>query len=107
MKLVLDAAMPGFETVPALEVERIYLQKDSTGKGVGKQLMQLAMEKANGLKKGDYLFENNRLSIAAIEFYKKLGFRTCGSLQLPMPEFALMKEEFRGMLIMKKDVIPE
>src|SRR6186713_1981714 len=37
LKLVLDAGMPGCEMVPALEVERIYLLKDSTGKGVGKQ----------------------------------------------------------------------
>lgn len=104
LKLVLNAVLPGSETLFALEVERIYLKKETTGKGVGRQLMQFAMEKAKGLKKEIVFLKAMDSSTQAIEFYKKLGFNICGTLQLPMPEFSLMKEEFRGMVVMKKEV---
>jgi hypothetical protein len=42
-------------------------------------------------------------STRAIAFYEKLGYIICGSLQLPMPAFSLMKEEYRGMVILKQE----
>ena len=40
----------------------------------------------------------------AIAFYKTIGFEICGSFQLPMPTFEWMKEEYRVMVVLKKDL---
>jgi diamine N-acetyltransferase len=99
MKLVLAAS---FNNDDALEIERIYLHKNVTGKGAGKQLMELAMQRAKELDKQTVFLKAMDSSTAAIAFYKKMGYTISGSLQLPMPEFALMKEEYRGMVILSK-----
>jgi GNAT superfamily N-acetyltransferase len=104
LKLLLNAALPGYETFNAIEVERIYLHRQVTGKGIGKQLMNLAMQKALQLKKDMVFLKAMDSSTAAIAFYKKEGYSICGSTQLPQPEFELMQEKFRGMVIMKKTV---
>jgi len=41
----------------------------------------------------------------SLEFYKKLGYTICGRMQLPLPVFSLMKEEYRGMLALKMEVL--
>lgn len=102
MKLVLDASLPGSETVRALEVERINLYKQASRKGIGRKLMELAMERGRHLKKEIIFIKAMDSGVAAIKFYKMLGYTVCVSLQLPIPEFALMKVEFRGMSILKK-----
>ena len=104
MKINLNEQLTGFETLNALEIERIYLYKKATRKQVGKQLMQTAMNRARELKKDIIFLKVMDSSTGALEFYKKLGYEICGRLQLPMPEFHLMKEEYRGMTILKKDV---
>jgi GNAT superfamily N-acetyltransferase len=104
MKINLNEQLPGFETLNALEVERIYLYKKAAGKGLGKQFMQTAMNKARELKKDIIFLKAMDSSTDALEFYKKLGYEICGSLQLPLPTFHLMKEEYRGMVILKKSV---
>jgi len=101
----LNAQLTGNETQHALEVERIYLLKKIIGNGTGKQFMQMAMDRAKILQKKIIFLKAMDSSIVAIEFYKKLGYRICGSLQLPLPAFSVMKEEYRGMLILKKEVL--
>jgi diamine N-acetyltransferase len=102
MKLNTVAALG--ENPNALEVERIYLYKNAAGKGIGKQLMALALQRAKELKKEILFLKAMNSSLDAIAFYQKLGYTICGSLQLPMPEFSLMKEAYRGMLILKRGV---
>jgi len=104
MKLVLNATLPGYESIDALEVERIYLYKKFTGKGLGKEFMQLAMAKAKELNRDIIFLKAMDSSQEAIEFYKGLGYEICGSMQLPMPAFSLMKEKYRAMVIMKREV---
>lgn len=104
MKLVLSARLAGYEDLSALEVERIYLYKKTMGKGIGKQMMNLAGQRAIELKKDIIFLKAMDSSTDAIRFYKKLGYTACGNLQLPMPAFSLMKEEYRGMVILKKEV---
>jgi diamine N-acetyltransferase len=88
----------------ALETERIYLHKSATGKGIGKQLMELALLRAQQLKKEVVFLKAMDSSTGAITFYQKLGYTICGSLQLPMPEFSLMMEVYRGMVVLKRGV---
>lgn len=104
LKIILNATLAGEETKDALEVERIYLHKTAMGKGLGKKLMELAMQRAQELKKDFIFLKAMDSSTDAIEFYKKAGYVICGSLQLPMPVFSLMKEEYRGMVILKKEL---
>lgn len=104
MKLVLDAPLPGNETKNGLEVERIYFFKNAMGKGTGRQLMQLAMEKAKAMNKDFIFLKAMDSSRDAIGFYQKLGYTICGTLKLPFPAFSLMKEEYRGMLVLKMDL---
>jgi ribosomal protein S18 acetylase RimI-like enzyme len=104
MKLVLEAILPGDGTVRALEVERIYLFRQASGKGIGRRLMDLAMDRARHLKKEIIFLKAMDSGIAAMEFYKTLGFVVTGSLQLPERDFALMKPEFRGMMVLRKPV---
>jgi diamine N-acetyltransferase len=104
MKIILNATLTKHETLNALEVERIYLHKAATGKGLGKKLMQMALQKAQQLKKEIVFLKAMDSSTAAIAFYKKLGYEICGSLQLPLPDFSLIKEAYRGMVILKKHI---
>ena len=104
LKIILNATFAGEETKEALEVERIYLHKNAMGKGLGKKLMELALHKAQELKKDFIFLKAMDSSLDAIEFYKKLGYVISGSLQLPMPVFSLMKKEYRGMVILKKEL---
>lgn len=104
LKLLLNSALPGYEANEALEVERIYLLKSMTGKGTGRQLMQMAMKKASALKKHIVFVKAMDSSTDAIEFYQKLGCSICGTMQLPMPVFSLMKEAYRGMVILKMEL---
>jgi diamine N-acetyltransferase len=102
MKLNTAASLDGNHN--ALETERIYLHKSATGKGIGRQLMELALLRAQELKKEILFLKAMDSSTEAIAFYQKLGYTICGSLQLPMPEFSLMMEAYRGMVIMKRGV---
>jgi diamine N-acetyltransferase len=104
MKINLQQQLTGFETLNALEIERIYLYKKATGKQFGKQLMQTAMSRAKELKKDIIFLKAMDSGSDALEFYKKLGYEICGGLQLPLPVFHLIKEEYRGMVILKKIV---
>jgi diamine N-acetyltransferase len=94
-----SAEVPG-----AVEIERIYLHKSAVGKGTGRQLMELAQRRTQQLGKNALVLKAMDSSTDAIAFYQKLGYTICGNLQLPMPEFALMKEAYRGMVILKRHV---
>ena len=66
--------------------------------------MKMALEKAKALKKDFIFLKAMDSSRDAIGFYQKLGYTICGTLKLPIPAFSLMKEEYRGMLVLKMDL---
>ena len=102
LKMVFTAILSPDDNRNAMEVERIYLHKASMGKGLGRKLMKFALEKARALKKEIIFLKAMDTSTEAIAFYKKAGYTICGSIQLPLPEYSLMKEEYRGMVILKR-----
>lgn len=105
LKIVLTAELSSnHKHSNAMEVERIYLHKAAMGKGLGKKLMDFALEKARELKKEIIFLKAMDTSIEAIRFYNKLGYTIRGSMQLPLPEFSLMKEEYLGMVILQRPV---
>lgn len=104
LKMVFTAVLSADDNRNAMEVERIYLHKASMGKGLGRKLMEFALEKARALKKEIIFLKTMDTSTEAIAFYKKVGYTICGSIQLPLPEYSLMKEEYRGMVILKRTI---
>ena len=102
LKLRINAVL---ETAPAkngLELERIYLTKASSHKGIGKQLMELSLRISNQYKKEIIWLKAMDSSVGPIEFYQQMGFEICGVSRL---SFEQMKEEYRGMVIMKKELL--
>jgi diamine N-acetyltransferase len=81
------------------EIERIYLQKSTTGKGIGRQLVAFAIGMAVAQNKDYVWLKAIESSFDAVNFYKKLGFEVCGTSRLDYP---LLKPELRGMVTMKK-----
>ena len=101
LKTRTDRVLPGFENQKAFEIERIYLMKKAQGKGIGRALMEFSFERARNLKLDLVWLKAMDTSESAVEFYKKLGFETCGRETLDFPQ---MKTELRGMLVMKKSL---
>jgi diamine N-acetyltransferase len=80
----------------SIEVERIYVRKKHKGKGLGKVLMDYALQQAKEKKKYFVwlgVWEKNK---DAISFYKKMGFWKAGRHTFRMGD------ELQSDLIMKK-----
>lgn len=101
LKIRINAALEGHTAEECLEIERIYLHKATTGKGIGKQLMQLAEKIAQEKGKKTCFLKAMDSSTDALAFYQKMGYTVCGSLVLP---FEVMKEIYRGMYILSKNI---
>ncbi len=98
LKLHIDAPLHG-EDKRALELERIYLNKEATGKGIGSVLVRLTIKIGKENRKELVWLKAMDTSEDSIAFYKKMGFTITGTYTLP---HQLMKEELRGMVVMQK-----
>ncbi len=83
------------------EVERIYLTNEATGRGVGRALMEFAIEMAWQQNKDYVWLKAMDSSQNAIRFYESLGFEICGTSRL---NFEQMKTEYLGMVAMRKNL---
>lgn len=99
LKLRISATLSGYAEKDCLEIERIYLHKAATGKGVGRQLMELSETIARQHQKEMLFLKAMDSSQDAIGFYQRMGYTVCGQLVLPFEE---MKEVYRGMVILQK-----
>ncbi len=99
IKLNIYAALAAEYGKDALELERIYLTKAAAGKGIGTFLLNYTFEVAAEKNKQLVWLKVMDSSTEAIKFYRKMGFEICGTYHLDFPQ---MKEEFRGMFVMKK-----
>ena len=100
MKLILKKALPDSDIENALYLEKIYFVKEWTGKGVGRKLIEFALNRASELNRDCVWLMAMDTSAKPIEAYEKAGF-TIHSYTNLGDEFELMKEEFRGMVVMK------
>jgi GNAT superfamily N-acetyltransferase len=98
-KLNIDAPLLDEENINALELERIYLTRSASGKGIGKKVIDYTSEIAQEKNKKLIWLKVMDSSSATIQFYKKMGFEICGTAHL---NFEMMKPEYRGMYVMKK-----
>lgn len=104
LKIKINAILKGFEAENALELERIYILPKASGKGLGKQLMHLTFAIAQQHHKQFIFLKAMDSATNAIAFYHSFGFNICGTFTLSAPPFDLMKEEYRGMVILMKNL---
>lgn len=104
LKLKLNAKLHETNAADSLEVERIYIHQEYTGRGLGKQMLMWSEAVAKQHHKKSIFLKAMDSSADAIRFYRSNGYVQSGYFQLPMPTFQFMKEEFRGMIILKKDL---
>lgn len=83
------------------EIERIYLTNEATGRGVGRKLMEFAIEMAMRQNKDYAWLKAMDSSQNAIRFYESLGFEVCGTSLL---DFEQMKTEYLGMVAMRRNL---
>jgi len=102
IKINIDAAFEDFSKKDAMELEWMYLTNEASGKGIGSHLLQriLGFAKQRNKKLVWLKVMDNNSSV--IDFYKKNGFEICGTTRL---NFVQMKEEVRGIIIMKKALL--
>ncbi len=100
LKIVLQKALPDSNVENALYLEKIYFVKEWLGKGFGTKIIDFAMRRAKDLGRQCVWLMAMDTSTKPIAAYEKAGFEISSRTRLN-DEFALMKEEFRGMVIMK------
>jgi diamine N-acetyltransferase len=98
MKLVLRKPLPDSEIENALYLEKIYFVKEWTGKGVGRKFIDFALHRAAELERGCVWLMAMDTSEKPIAAYQRAGFVIHSRTRL---DFEVMKEEFRGMVVMK------
>lgn len=82
--------------VDSIEMERIYIRKEFKGKGLGRHLMNYALQLAKEMKKNYIWLGVWEKNLDAIAFYKKMGFQEEGKHSFRMGE------ELQTDFIMKK-----
>ena len=87
----------------ALELERIYLTKQASGKGIGTCVMNFVFEQARAEQKKLVWLKVMDTNPDAVRFYSNLGFEICGTHQV---DFLQKKEGMRGMYVMQKNIGP-
>ena len=100
LKLRINAPLESEPGKDAMELERIYLTRAASGKGIGKALVELSFSIAKEHNKQLIWLKAMDSSAGPIAFYKKMGFVQCGTYHLNVEQ---MKSALRGMVIMKKD----
>jgi ribosomal protein S18 acetylase RimI-like enzyme len=78
LKLNKTPAQSDINDPDSLEIERIYVRKSHQGKGLGRVLLEFAMQQALEMKKESIWLGVWEKNTAAIGFYKKMGFREAG-----------------------------
>lgn len=101
LKLNIDKAYDDKNEKESMELERIYLIKQVSGKGVGKQVLEFTDQFAREKNK-KYIWLKAMDSTPAVDFYRKNGYNIIGDYMLTFPE---MKKEFRGMHVMMKSLV--
>ncbi|MCX2680309.1 GNAT family N-acetyltransferase [Galbibacter sp. EGI 63066] len=100
LKVIVNESMPGAENA-MVKLQRIYLAPSLQGKGIGKLLIKWVEEMFCKEHSLPLWLEAMDSQDTAIGFYEKLGFVKCGTFTL---EFEMMKEKYRGMFRMIKEI---
>lgn len=98
LKLVLQKPLPDSKIENALYLEKIYFIKEWTGRGAGREVIQFTLDRAGKLNRNCVWLMAMDTADKPISAYQKAGFVIHSRTRL---DFEFMKEEFRGMVVMK------
>ena len=104
LKINIDAAIEAGDIKEGIELERIYIDTTAVNKGLGTYLMNFVFDIAKSYQKKYIFLKAMDTATKAMQFYTKMGYALVGSFRLSDTTFHLMKEEYRGMYILKKPV---
>jgi diamine N-acetyltransferase len=100
MKFNKDKALAGYSDAECLELERLYLVDRASGIGIGKWAVDFAVQYALESDKR-IVWLKTMDSSRSVDFYEQNGFAKCGTEEL---DFEMMKEMYRGMVVMKREI---
>jgi len=104
LKIIIDAAITDGDKNEGIELERIYIDVTSVNKGLGTYLMNFVFDIAKSYQKKYIFLKAMDTAQLAMQFYTKMGYELVGSFRLSDTTFHLMKEDYRGMYILKKTI---
>jgi GNAT superfamily N-acetyltransferase len=104
LKINIDAALNGGDKKEGIELERIYIDTTAVNKGLGTYLMNYVFDIANSYQKKYIFLKAMDTADLAMKFYTKMGYELVGRFRLSDTIFHLMKEVYRGMCILKKEL---
>ncbi len=100
LKITKDSAIASFTPQEALLLDKIYILKEHSGKGVGKKVLDFVEDYARKLHK-KILWLDTMKKGPALQFYLNQGFR---KTTLKLLDFPNVKESEREMYIMVKEL---
>lgn len=100
LKISLKKALDSYSREEALYVDKIYIIKEATGKGIGKKVFEFVELRAKELKKRIIWLDTMQKG-PALHFYLKNGFKKHSTTEIPFPQAI---EEEKPMFIMTKTV---
>lgn len=98
-KLTLDRAMGEYEASEALCVDKIYILKEYSGKGIGKKVLQFAMLRAREMHK-KIIWLDTMQQGRALDFYLKNGFEIYEKSKVTLP--TIIEEKSLMWILIKK-----
>ena len=98
MKLRLNSSGSDHVFESGMEIEKLYFRPPYQGKGIGKQMMSIALDVGRELEKRIIWLGVIDTNVNAIEFYRKIGFELVDKTTLDIPYF---KDELKGMWRMR------
>jgi len=104
LKINIDAAIKDGNKKEGIELERIYIDATAVNKGLGTYLMNFVFDIAKSYQKKYIFLKAMDTAQLAMQFYTKMGYELVGAFRLSDTTFHLMKEEYRGMNILKKSI---
>lgn len=99
IKIVLLKPVPNAAKDNALYLEKIYFAKEFLGKGFGQTAIEFVIKRARNLGRKYVWLMAMDTAEKPIKAYETAGFSICSTTRL---DFELMKEEFRGMVVMNR-----
>jgi GNAT superfamily N-acetyltransferase len=99
LKLVLQKSLPESDIENALYLEKLYLIKEWTGKGTGRELMSFTFNRAQQLNRDCVWLVAMDTADKPVRAYERAGFTIHIHQFL---DFELLLDEFKGTYVMKK-----
>lgn len=100
LKINNNKSADGKNDTDALEIERLYFLKEAAGKGLGKATLKMVLQLAANENKKTIWLKAMKCS-DALKFYEKQNFTVTAEMDLTFP---FIKDEFKGMVVMEKEV---